>query len=204
MVVASRAPLAALGAARNVLHVLDGFPVKLIIERREMVHGALPLVVNILVAFAAALRIHEEVGWDDAAHIGLGRRGPEGRLGSAAFLFHRNGDQRRVADAAVGIREIALVEPGGYGDDQNEREPRRHGAKSHGAAAPQIGQERGSAQHRQSDMQPQRPAVGGGCAEAYQPQAERQGPGKASGGHPGFPSIKPQQAGRGAQAQHQM
>ena len=55
VVVASGAPFAALRAAQ-FLHVQDGGPIELVVERREVVHGAFPLLVDILVAFAAELR----------------------------------------------------------------------------------------------------------------------------------------------------
>ena len=55
VVVAAGAPLAALRAA-ELLHVLDRLPVELVVERREVVHRALPLLVDILVALAAELR----------------------------------------------------------------------------------------------------------------------------------------------------
>ena len=98
MIVASRAPLRALGA-RYVLHVLDGFAIVLIVERSKVMHRGVPLFVDVLVTLSAALRIHKEIGWDRAANIGLGGRGPEGRLRSAAFFLHRRGNvQSRITD----------------------------------------------------------------------------------------------------------
>ncbi len=106
VIVTARAPLTVLRRAADLLHVLNGLPVKLIVERCEMVHRAVPLLVNILVAFAAALRIHEEVGRDRAAHIRPRRRRPERRLRAAAFLLHRGRhEQHVVADPILRIRE---------------------------------------------------------------------------------------------------
>src|SRR5208283_872047 len=48
MIVASGAPLAGTRAS-DVLHVLNRFSIKLVVERSEVVHGALPLLVGILV-----------------------------------------------------------------------------------------------------------------------------------------------------------
>ncbi len=48
--------------AAQFLHVKDGGFVERIVERREVVHGALPLLVDVFVTFTAELRIHEEIG----------------------------------------------------------------------------------------------------------------------------------------------
>src|SRR6266404_1489040 len=60
MIMATGAPLAGLGSDDR-LHVLDRLPVELIVERREVVDRTLPLLVDILVALPAFLRVHEEV-----------------------------------------------------------------------------------------------------------------------------------------------
>ena len=91
VVVAAGAPLAALRAA-ELLHVQDRRLVELVVEGREVVHGALPLLVDVLVALAAELGIHEEVGGDEAAGIGAGGGGPERRARPFAFGLHGDGD----------------------------------------------------------------------------------------------------------------
>src|SRR5450755_3940695 len=61
VIVAASAPLARLRSL-HILHVLNSLPIELIIERCEVMNGALPLVVDILVAFTALLRFHKEPG----------------------------------------------------------------------------------------------------------------------------------------------
>ena len=105
VVVAAGAPLTALRAA-ELLHVEDGGLVERVIEGREVVHGAVPLLVDVLVALAAELGIHEEIGGDEAAGIGAGGGGPERRARAFAFGLHGDGDDFGVADA-VGRRAVA-------------------------------------------------------------------------------------------------
>ncbi len=62
-VVAAAAPLRGLDAV-DVLHVLDRLPVPLVVERRKVVRGAVPLLVDVGVAALAGLRVHEEAGLD--------------------------------------------------------------------------------------------------------------------------------------------
>ena len=76
MVVASRAPFASLRAAQ-LLHVLDRAAVKAIVEGCEMMHRSLPLLIDVLMAFAAQLGIHEEIGRDETARISASGGGPE-------------------------------------------------------------------------------------------------------------------------------
>ena len=103
VIVATRTPLAGLGAGHR-LHVFDRFPVELVVERGEVVGGALPLLVHVLVTFAAQFRVHEEVRRNDAADVGLRGRGEEGRRGTASFV---GGGQRRdgwIDDAMARVR----------------------------------------------------------------------------------------------------
>src|ERR1700738_2384375 len=95
---ASGAPIAALDP-RDALHVLDRFSIELVIKRREVMHRALPLLVDVLVAFTALLRIHEEIGRDDAAGVRTRGRGPERRVRAAALFGHGGGDDARITDA---------------------------------------------------------------------------------------------------------
>src|SRR3954470_21883936 len=59
MIVAARAPFARF-RPHHRLHVLNRFPVELVVERSEMMSRALPLLVDVAVTFAALLRFHEE------------------------------------------------------------------------------------------------------------------------------------------------
>ncbi len=99
VIVTTGAPLARL-RADDRLHVLDRLPVELVVERREVVHRALPLLVDVLVTLAAAFGVHEEVGRNRAADIGLRRRGEERRAIAATLLVHRE----RRASAGLTIR----------------------------------------------------------------------------------------------------
>src|ERR1700722_10574586 len=56
--VATRAPFRRLDP-NGVLHVLDAFSVPLIIERREMMRGTLPLFIDVSMAALAGIRLHE-------------------------------------------------------------------------------------------------------------------------------------------------
>ena len=59
-IMASAAPFGRLGADR-ILHVLDRFAIPLVVERRKMVGGTVPLVVNIFMTTLAGIRLHEEL-----------------------------------------------------------------------------------------------------------------------------------------------
>ena len=122
MVVAAGAPLARLGAD-GVLHVLDRLPVELVVERGEVVHRSLPLLVDVLVALAAQRRVHEEVRGDDAAGVRLRGRGEERRRGAAAFLRHAHRRHKRIDNAVVrvGVR----LRPQGGRHRQHHQEHRR-------------------------------------------------------------------------------
>ena len=103
VVVTTRAPLAGPGA-NHVLHVFDGLPVELIVERSEMVRGAFPLFVNVLVAAAAGLRVHEEVRRNNPAGIGLRRRRRKRRMRARAFQIHREWRAGRIFYRGFGMR----------------------------------------------------------------------------------------------------
>ena len=108
VIVTAGAPLARL-RSHHRLHVLDRLAVELVVERREVVHRALPLLEDILVAPAAGLRVHEEVRWDDAVHVGVGGRGEKRRLRSRAFLSHCRRNHYRIANAVRRIGKRLLV-----------------------------------------------------------------------------------------------
>src|SRR5258708_35691316 len=97
-IVAAGAPFGLLHAV-NFLHVLDAFAIPLIVERREVVHGALPLLVNVGVAALAGLRFQEVVGRDVVAVFGLDGAGEEFTAGTVAFLIHGGGGGGGGVDA---------------------------------------------------------------------------------------------------------
>src|SRR5207237_10247773 len=99
VVVASRAPLARL-RPEDRLHVLDRLPIELVVERREMMDRALPLLVDVLVALAARRRVHEEIRRDDAADVRLRRRREERRRRSTSLSLHRQRRRGWIDDAA--------------------------------------------------------------------------------------------------------
>ncbi|MEZ5364303.1 MAG: hypothetical protein R2748_18695 [Bryobacterales bacterium] len=91
VIVAAGAPLRRLHAGR-LLHVLDRLAIELVVERREVVHRAVPLLVDILMALPAGFRVEEELGRDRTADVGGRRRWEERAVRAAAFALHR---QRR-------------------------------------------------------------------------------------------------------------
>jgi hypothetical protein len=96
-VVAAAAPLGGLGAD-HVLHVLNALAVPLVVEGGEAVGRTLPLLVDVGVAALAGFRLHEVLGFDEAAVGGLGRAGEEGAVGAVAFFVHGGGGQGRILD----------------------------------------------------------------------------------------------------------
>ncbi len=108
VVVAAGAPLGGLGAD-HILHVFDGLAVPLIVEGGEVVHGGVPLLVDIGMAPLAGVGGHEEIGGNQVAAGGGGRGGEERTLRSVSFLFHGERRAGRVADAVGLVREGALI-----------------------------------------------------------------------------------------------
>ena len=104
VVVAAGAPLRSFDAG-GLLHVLDGLAIELVVERREVVHRFVPLLVDVLVALTAEFRIKEEIRRDVASRIGLRGRREERASHASAFVLHRPGRFQRVHDAVLGRRE---------------------------------------------------------------------------------------------------
>ena len=107
VIVAAPAPERRLDADR-VLHVLDRLPVPLVVERRKVVHRALPLIVDIPVAPLAGLGAHEELGENRLAVGSLGGARKHEALGAAAFVVHAERRRPGIADdvSRVGIRAV--------------------------------------------------------------------------------------------------
>src|SRR6267378_7201558 len=100
-IVAAGAPFG-LFYAVDFLHVFDAFAIPLIVEGREVVHGALPLLVDVGVAAFAGLRFQKVVGGDVVAVFGLDGAREKFAAGAVAFLIHGGRGDGGVVDA-VGI-----------------------------------------------------------------------------------------------------
>ena len=107
-IVASAAPFRRLGADR-ILHVLDRLAVPLIVERREMVGGTEPLIVDIFVATFAGVRLHEELAGNFLLAINLRGAGKERTFGPIAFAIHVVGRHGGILDAAARLPTFAHV-----------------------------------------------------------------------------------------------
>src|SRR5260370_15639063 len=97
---AARAPFGRLHAI-DFLHVLNALAIPLIVEGRKMMHGALPLLVNVRVAAFAGLRLQKIVGRNVFSVDGLRRAGKEFSVRTVAFVFHRGGRKRSDAQTTV-------------------------------------------------------------------------------------------------------
>src|SRR4051812_34132165 len=60
VIVTAGTPLGRLGPG-DALKIFNRLPVELVVEGREVMHRALPLVVDVLVTVPAHLRVHEEI-----------------------------------------------------------------------------------------------------------------------------------------------
>src|SRR5581483_9154089 len=97
---AASAPLRGLGAD-GVLHVLDRLSVPLVVERREMVSGTEPLVVDVLMAALAGIGFHKKLAGNLLASIDLRGAGEKWALWSITLFIHTRGRVGGVLDARV-------------------------------------------------------------------------------------------------------
>src|ERR1700676_3056296 len=116
-IVAAGAPFGLFHAV-DFLHVLDAFAIPLIVEGREVVHGALPLLVNVGMAALASLRFQEVVGGDVLAVLGLNGAGEKFAVGAVAFLVHGGGCDGGIADAVGIFPGDGAGPPGGGGNGE--------------------------------------------------------------------------------------
>ena len=143
VVVAAGAPLRRRGA-HDFLHVLDGASVPLVVERREAVGRAGPLVVDVGVAASAGLAGEEEVGGNDVAGVRGGRRRRERAGRAGPLLGHARGGAHGVLDA-VGLAPFGVprraqqggAQPGRDGRDEADADGLRPPAVP-GGRAPQV------------------------------------------------------------------
>ena len=97
-IVAARAPLRTLYPS-HVLHVLDAFPIPLIVERRKVMRRAVPLLIHIPMATLACLRLHEIFRRDIFSVARLHRAREEFPARSIALSIHRLCGKRRILHA---------------------------------------------------------------------------------------------------------
>src|ERR1700685_3850261 len=86
-IVASATPLGRLGANR-VLHILDALAVPLIVEGREMMRRAEPLIVDVFMAAFAGVGLHEKLAGNLLSAVNLRRTGKEWPIRTIAFAIH--------------------------------------------------------------------------------------------------------------------
>src|ERR1700687_2791475 len=96
--------------AGDVLHILDALSVPLIIEGREVVRGAIPLLVNIGVAPFAGCRLHKEFGGNFSAIHGLGRTRKKRTGWTVTFTVHGGGRDGRIGNS-ISALPACLAEP---------------------------------------------------------------------------------------------
>ena len=123
VVMATGTPFRSLCGALDLLHVLDRTPVVLVVKAGEVMDGTVPLLVDVFMAFAAKLGIHEEVGGDGGVDVGVCRGGPEGALWACAFFLHGCGDRdRAVGNSLAGCVVGAIVEVSCQGEHREAGE----------------------------------------------------------------------------------
>ena len=203
MVVAAGAPLGGPGAD-HVLHVFDGLAIPLVVEGGEVVHGGVPLLVDIGMAPLAGVGSHEEIGGNQVAAAGGGRGGEEGTLGSVSLLFHGERRAGRVADAVGRVREGALIAGQGCRDQHQQHcghavAPARHSHKACTIALSPPGLNRDTRQDEgqqgQADVRVEDPAMGLGVAHHQQRQGRNRA-GQKAGQRPAGRRNHPPEAGQ--------
>src|SRR5262249_37183299 len=102
-IVASGAPFRRL-YADHILHVLNALAIPLVIKGGEVVHRAIPLIENVLVATLAGRGLHEVFARYLPLMHGLRGTGEERASGAVALAFH--GEWRRF-----GISDFVRAEP---------------------------------------------------------------------------------------------
>ena len=139
----------------DVLHVLDRLPVPLVVERREVVGRAVPLVVDLPVAAGAVVAFHEEVGGDHATDVGLGGGREERSVRTLALAIHRRRGQGGVHDR-IGRRKEVDAEPRARRRDGEERRNAGPAPSATGDERPRVTQ---PGRERQESSQADEPDV---------------------------------------------
>ena len=180
VIVASGTPLGGLGPD-DILHVLDGLPVPLVVERGEVVGRRVPLIEDLAVAAGAVLALHEEVGGDLPADVRLDGGGEEGPFGPCPSPSMLTGTTVGLRMTIGGPRhKSAPREARRRNDDQQPSrqgpEAERHGASGHQepGEGPQQKSHRGSA--RENVREEQEPKRARGSREhEHEPREKGQG-----------------------------
>src|SRR6266481_4160948 len=151
-IVAASAPLGLLYAV-DFLHVFDAFAIPLIVKRREVVHGALPLLVNVGVAALASLGFQKVVGGDVVAVFSLDGTGEEFAAGTVAFLIHGGGSERGIVDAVGIFPDDGAGPPGADGNagDQERERGEAEGLLQESGVEPITGGEPGRGEEENAD-----------------------------------------------------
>ncbi len=157
-IVATAAPFGGLGADR-ILHVLDTLAVPLIVERRKVMRGAIPFVVDILMAALARIGLHEEFAGNLLVAVNLRRAGEESTVWTVAFTVHAGGgivgifDSRTIQPASMAEVPRAIAESREQNKADAYPRERRSRARSHPAAfARPLGKHNANSGNAQNDM----------------------------------------------------
>src|SRR5438445_4895181 len=114
-VMAAAAPLRGLGANR-VLHVLDRLAIPLVVERRKMMRGAEPLVIDIFVAAFTGVRLHEELAGNLLSAVNLGGTGEKWAVRTVPFAVHAGRRSERILNASTILPARSAEVPGSPSD----------------------------------------------------------------------------------------
>ncbi len=127
-IVTTRAPFGGFNA-NDVLHVLHALAVPLVVKGRKVMHGAIPLLIDVMVAALAGIRFHEVISRNFSRMGRLRRTGEEGAIGSVAFVIHRAGRRRRIADLIgalpAALPDLPSAKPERRSQGQEHRESNR-------------------------------------------------------------------------------
>src|SRR5215471_8159992 len=132
-IVASGTPFGSLHAI-DFLHVLDALAIPLIVERREMMRGALPLPIDVRVAMLADGGVKEIILRDGFARVGLAGTWEEVAAGAVAFGVHGRGGDRRIFDSVGALPRNRAHAPGTGCDKRGSRHKYGGAQESNGSA----------------------------------------------------------------------
>ena len=155
VVVTAGAPLRRLGAD-DVLHVFDRFAIPLVVERREMMGGRAPLLVDVGVTAPARGAGQEEAGRNEIARVGVGRRRKERARGAGPLGAHARRCVCRIRDPiglSPSVVQYVAGERGGQyrGQTGDERAADRPG-HAEARREPDMRHQQRRTEHRASNV----------------------------------------------------